>query len=419
MASITHESGGRKTIQFVDGWDGGKRKSLRLGKMLQNDAEIVRVHVERLLAAAVAQTTPPADTQRWLGSIGDSLRDKLADHGFVEARHRMTLSEFAEQYTKTRPDWGVGMRAQFGLAVKNARTFFGADRRLEMITRADGDAFRAYLSTRVAPATARKRMRLVKHLLRAAVRSGLIGENPLADQKTAFGGNRERMRYIDPKTVAAVADELTGETKLVFLLARYAGLRVPSEAHALRWTQVDFEHDVIRVFAPKTKTTRTVPLLPVVRTELLIAFDKAPDGAEYVIQHQHPLPVIRRYVEAAIARAGLTAWPRLLQQLRASFATDCVRTLPANAAAAILGHSAKVAAEHYWMTDETDMQRATQALGALQNPVQQPASRLVGRAPESQPSLAETPSGTSGQAFATQCETGQTCLMGADGFEPS
>jgi integrase len=221
---------------------------------------------------------------------------------------------------------------------------------------------------RLAPATARKRMRLVKHLLRVAVRAGRITENPLADQKTYGGGNRERMRYIDAATAVAVADELRGETKRIFLLARFAGLRVPSEVHALRWSQVDFGREVVRVFAPKTKTTRTVPLLPVVRDELLEAYTAAPDGAEFVIQHQSPSPVIRRYVEAAIDRAGVAVWPKIMQQLRASFATDCVRTLPANAAAAILGHSAQVAAEHYWMSDETDLQRAAHALRNLLKP---------------------------------------------------
>ena len=40
MASITQESNGRKTVQFVAA--DGKRKSVRLGKMSIRDAEAIR-----------------------------------------------------------------------------------------------------------------------------------------------------------------------------------------------------------------------------------------------------------------------------------------------------------------------------------------------------------------------------------------
>ncbi len=46
MASITRESNGRKTIQFVAG--DGKRRSIRLGKTTVRNAEAVRVKVEDL-----------------------------------------------------------------------------------------------------------------------------------------------------------------------------------------------------------------------------------------------------------------------------------------------------------------------------------------------------------------------------------
>src|SRR4051794_9816934 len=52
VASITSESNGRKTIQFV-GPD-SKRKSIRLGKMTLKAAEGVKRWVENLVAARVA-----------------------------------------------------------------------------------------------------------------------------------------------------------------------------------------------------------------------------------------------------------------------------------------------------------------------------------------------------------------------------
>ena len=47
-----------------------------------------------------------------------------------------------------------------------------------------------------------------------------------------------------------------------------------------------------------------------------------------------------------IAKAGHEVWPRLLQNLRASCATDWVERYPAHVVAKWLGHSPKVAAAH-------------------------------------------------------------------------
>jgi hypothetical protein len=48
--------------------------------------------------------------------------------------------------------------------------------------------------------------------------------------------------------------------------------------------------------------------------------------------------------------SGHEVWPRLLQNLRASCATDWVERYPSHVVAKWLGHSPKVAAEHYLMS---------------------------------------------------------------------
>ena len=54
---------------------------------------------------------------------------------------------------------------------------------------------------------------------------------------------------------------------LIFALARYGGLRTPSETKSLKWGDVDFERGRIRVPSPKTehhegKGSRLIPLFP-------------------------------------------------------------------------------------------------------------------------------------------------------------
>ena len=56
--------------------------------------------------------------------------------------------------------------------------------------------------------------------------------------------------------------------------------------------------------------------------------------------------------ERIIAKAGHKPWPRLFQKLRASCATDWVEKYPSHVVAKWLGHSPKVAAQHYLMSRE-------------------------------------------------------------------
>ena len=64
MASISRGPNGQKVIQFVSG--SGKRKSIRLGKMTQREAETIKLRVERLVMAQTA--TFVSITKRHSGS---------------------------------------------------------------------------------------------------------------------------------------------------------------------------------------------------------------------------------------------------------------------------------------------------------------------------------------------------------------
>jgi hypothetical protein len=61
---------------------------------------------------------------------------------------------------------------------------------------------------------------------------------------------------------------------------------------------------------------------------------------------------LRTHLERIITKAGYTPWPRLLQNLRAPCETDWVEKYPAHVVAPWLGHSPKVAAQHYLMSRE-------------------------------------------------------------------
>ena len=79
MASITRESNGRRTIQFV-GSD-GKRRSIRLGKVSQRLAEGVQVKVEHLTAARLTGGALDGETARWVADLDVALRWQVGGRG--------------------------------------------------------------------------------------------------------------------------------------------------------------------------------------------------------------------------------------------------------------------------------------------------------------------------------------------------
>ena len=81
MASITSETNGRKTIQFVAA--DKRRRSIWLGRVSLRVAEAVKVRVEHLVAASITAHAVDGETARWVADLDDALRDKLAAVGLV------------------------------------------------------------------------------------------------------------------------------------------------------------------------------------------------------------------------------------------------------------------------------------------------------------------------------------------------
>src|SRR6516225_8105276 len=110
MASLFRETNGNYRIQFC-GHD-GKRKSIRLGAVTEDQAERQRAHVEDILRSRRNGHSPQASTIRWLAEIGDALARKLANVGLVESRSLpeeprnsgLTLVKFLDDVIAGRSD---------------------------------------------------------------------------------------------------------------------------------------------------------------------------------------------------------------------------------------------------------------------------------------------------------------------------
>ena len=381
MASITRQGNGRRLIQFVAG--DGKRKSIRLGKVPQRVAEEIRVKVEQLVAAAASKFPIDHETARWLAEIGDDLADKLAAVGLIPKRAVTHLGDFLASYIGSRTDVKPLTRRSLYAARTKLVRFFGSEKALRDVTPGDADAWLLWLKGQYAGGTTGRAIKFGKQFFRAAFRQRLIPENPFDDVKAPSQANEARKHFVSKDVAKNVLDACPdAEWRLIFALSRFGGVRCPSETLALRWQDVDWERD--RFWVPSSKTEsheghegRWVPIFLELRPYLEDAFDQALDGSLHVISsYRDPSKNFRTRMLRIIHRAGLTPWPKLFHNLRATRETELAAEYPVHVVCAWIGNSALIAAKHYLQVTDDDYKRAAKCdAPALQNAVRQPAAR--------------------------------------------
>ena len=151
-------------------------------------------------------------------------------------------------------------------------------------------------------------------------------------------------------------------------------MRCPSEVLSLRWQDIDWAAGKATVTSPKTehhpgKDTRVIPLFPELRAILEEAFEAAPEGAVYVVDEKYRKAAmgkagwrncnLRTTFEKIVRRAGLTPWPRLFHNLRASRQTELAERFPSHVVCGWLGNSEDIARKHYYQTTDAHFAQAT------------------------------------------------------------
>src|SRR5262249_25024115 len=113
---------------------------------------------------------------------------------------------------------------------------FGKDRPLDRITPADVDAFVAALRKVYAPAYVARLIKYGKQYFHAARRAGLVDKSPFDGVKAGTMANADRMYFLTHEDAQKILTACpNAEWRLIVALARYGGLRCPSEVVALTW----------------------------------------------------------------------------------------------------------------------------------------------------------------------------------------
>lgn len=395
MASVSTDKNGNRRIVFKN--LNRKRDAIYVGKLRMRDAETIANRVEALLSAKLSRRPMESDLAEWTANIPDWLADKLARKGLIAPRvsdpetdRGALLGDFLTDHLARRSDLKGTSLVVYEQVQQNLEAFFGKDKPLREITEGQAVDFGRYLAAgkarrnksdaKLSRTTVDRRMSLTTTIFNDAVRHRLIDANPFTEWRKPLKNvisrtNKARQRFITQEDFTRIVEKAPdAEWRLLLALARYGGMRVPSEPLSLKWADVDWEQNLIRVPCPKLehiegRESRIVPIFHELRPYLEECWDAAETGAEWIIAKHRPQAVrngdgwrnvnLRTMLHKIIRRAGFDPWPRAWNNLRASRATELAEEFPGHVAATWLGHTEEIADAHYRQVLPSHFEKAT------------------------------------------------------------
>ena len=372
MASIGKQkavSGIRYYIQLSPGEDRDRGK-IRLGRITKKQAESAKTHVENLISSCKTGTVIPPATQQWLSDAPEMLLKRLEKLQLIASRNtgkQYTVAEWVGRYISKRPDVKESTRRKWHDVERKLSAFF-RDEYIEDVTVQAGKDFRVYLQSVVGLSenSLRRQVGIASQFFKSAVDANLIKKNPFLGQPVSVRANESRFFYITPKMALQALNACPDtQWRLIFALARWGGLRCPSEVLRLKWEDIDFEHDRFTVHASKTEHhadsgIRTVPMFPELKPLFQNAFDEAETGDVYCISRYRSGSNLSPQMRRIIKQSGLEPWPKIFQNLRSTRETELFKLTNGNVKAVCswIGNTPAVAMQHYAQVTEADLQEA-------------------------------------------------------------
>jgi integrase len=424
--------------------DGGRRQRLRLGKTTVRDGEEFKRRLEDVIRDLRLRQPHSGNLCEWLNGLPTAIQQRLHKAGLMQSvrQSAQNLGDFLDGL-QARTKVKKGTLTAYGHTVRNLKEHYGRSRMMQTIEPQHAQEFkqflqepeRAYGKRPLAKATVNRRVTLARQFFEAAKKQMLIAENPFEDVVGGHQRNADRLAFVEASSVdKLVASCDSQDWKLLLLLGRYGGLRLPSEIVKLRWQHVDFSRGRILIHSVKTehhegKETRYIPMFDELRQPLLDAFAQGPALSDFVIQSpvlRDPDANLRTQFLRLAKRAGISPWVKPFQNMRSTRETELIERLDLKPACAIIGNSEVVALQHYQQLRPLYLESAIERNRAARKEAQNEAHKtaeLVGNARK----LAETTrNGPDDKSFLIQdfplgSAEGSlvpTNSMGATGFEP-
>jgi integrase len=315
----------------------------------------------------------------------DELKRIHKDHGAQTLMSaKMTFDELADYFDKSYlipAQYIDGRKVAGRRSLKPAKTFLGelkkhfGAKRLQSIRFTDVERYKALrlaAPTRAGGqrsiASVNRELGMLRKMLNVAMREGWITKNPfsLGEALINVADERKRERIITREEEGLLLASCTGRrTHLcpIIICALDTGMRL-GEILKLRWSDIDFENNLItvRAFNTKTMKERTVGMTPRLMRELSIIYEQSrrnPDDLTFGITDN-----VRKSFNAARKAAGLS--DVRFHDLRHTAATRLVQAhLQLAEVGRVLGHTQPTTTYRYVNANVETARRAADALASF------------------------------------------------------
>ena len=368
-----------------------RRETIGLGAFDESAAILAKSHIEHLIEMKRNERPPKPVTSRWLSTLPSEIYDRLANLRLVEPQAILdqprTILAFMRAYVAGRTDWKKSDNYSQGIVW--LEKFLGRDVPLAGLTKGDADRWHRWMmiDTKLSVNTAGQHVKRCRQMMRSAQDDKLIEVNPFDGIKLDLSSDSTKNRFIDGVQAKAILEACPDqEWRVIFALARYAGLRCPSEVLEVRWSDIVWDRKRFKVRSSKTarygKGERVVPLFPELLAELDSLFAIKQPGLSipadaYVIQTYRSTETnLRKALHRIADNAGVERWPKPFMALRASRRTELERSgrFTNHVLNDWFGHSGAVAETYYLQTTEDDYSLAngptSPSVGPLVGPSQ-------------------------------------------------
>jgi len=222
----------------------------------------------------------------------EMLHTRLVKAGLVAPREEVVvpektvvrLGDHIDRYIQSRARLKPNTLRNYQTTRRLLVTHFGTNEPVEEIHAGRARDYLEWLAKKYATATVAREVKRARQFFEYAKDCKLIADNPFAKIRAGSQRNTSRKFFVSREKIDAVLAACPdNEWRLIVVLARYAGLRIPSELEELTWERIDWEHNRFTVVVKKKEHidghgTRTVPIFPEIRPYLEQAWAEAPSG---------------------------------------------------------------------------------------------------------------------------------------------
>jgi excisionase family DNA binding protein len=202
----------------------------------------------------------------------------------------------------------------------------------------------------------------LRKIFSLAVDWGFLKESPMRRVKNLSEKGSMRERILAEEEEKRLLAEAAPHLKPMIMVGIYTGFR-RGVIFNLKWQNVDFEKQEIRITYSKTGTGRTVPMHPIV-FNLLYALKSQNGQSEYVFTNpdtSKPYTDISRAFNKACERAGIENLK--FHDLRHTFGSRLIKNgANINLVKELMGHASIITTQRYLHSQEDEKRKAIEAL---------------------------------------------------------